>query len=110
MLKIGDIIGDLKVIKVDADNEKILLNGVGFYIQNNDTGKYVKRAKDGTISSDETYGSSDCITDGSQSLKITATFQLILPDQLINTFIGFLLIQIVPFIITDYSKINQVFG
>ena len=45
-----------------------------------------------SISSDETYGSSDCITDGSQSLKITATFQLILPDQLINTFISFLLI------------------
>ena len=43
-------LGNLKVIKVDKNNETIRLADVGFYIQNKDTGKYVKQAKDGTIS------------------------------------------------------------
>ena len=36
------ILGNLKVIKVNKDNTKIKLQGVGFYIQNKDTKKWVK--------------------------------------------------------------------
>lgn len=42
--------GNLKVIKVDEDHEDIKLEGVGFYIQNKDTGKYVKQNDDESIS------------------------------------------------------------
>ena len=42
--------GDLKVIKVDEDNNEIKLKGVGFYIQNKNTGKYVKKDASGKIS------------------------------------------------------------
>ena len=35
------LLGDLKIIKVDKENKNIKLNGVGFYIQNTDTKKYV---------------------------------------------------------------------
>jgi len=41
--------GHLKVIKVNKDNEEVKLVGVGFNIQNKDTGKYVKQNTDGTI-------------------------------------------------------------
>ncbi len=44
------ILGNLKVIKVDKRNRTIKLPNVGFYIQNKDTGKYVKRARNGDIS------------------------------------------------------------
>lgn len=36
------ILGNLKVIKVNKDNTKIKLQGVGFYVQNKDTKKWVK--------------------------------------------------------------------
>lgn len=36
------ILGNLKVIKVNKDNTKVKLQGVGFYIQNKDTKKWVK--------------------------------------------------------------------
>ena len=41
--------GNLKVIKVDANSDEIKLEGVGFYIQNKETGKYVKQNADKTI-------------------------------------------------------------
>lgn len=44
------ILGNLKVIKVNKDNTTVKLQGVGFYLQNKETGKYVKKASDGTIS------------------------------------------------------------
>lgn len=44
------ILGNLKVIKVNKDNTIVKLQGVGFYLQNKETGKYVKKAADGTIS------------------------------------------------------------
>lgn len=42
--------GDLKVIKINKDNKEIKLPGVGFYIQRQNTGKYVKQEADGKIS------------------------------------------------------------
>ena len=44
------MLGNLKVIKVNQANQQVRLSGVGFYIQNKNTGKYVKEATDGTIS------------------------------------------------------------
>src|SRR5262249_53237274 len=42
-----------------------------------------------SMSSEETYGLMLCITDGSQSRRITATLWLVEPDQLIKTFIPY---------------------
>ena len=44
------ILGNLKVIKVDADNSSIKLPDVGFYLQNKETGKYVNKSSEGIIS------------------------------------------------------------
>lgn len=41
--------GNLRVIKVNKDNTQVKLPGVGFYIQNKNTQKFVKQATDGTI-------------------------------------------------------------
>ena len=43
-------IGRLRIIKVNKDNHEFKLPGVGFYIMNNELGKYVKQNEDGTIS------------------------------------------------------------
>ena len=42
--------GNLKVIKVNEDNHEIKLEGVGFYIQHKQTGKYVHQDANGNIS------------------------------------------------------------
>lgn len=42
--------GNLKVIKVNKNNEEVKLSGVGFYIQNKNTQKYIKQNADGTVS------------------------------------------------------------
>ena len=42
--------GHLKIVKVNKDNHEFKLPGVGFYIMNDDLGKYVKQNEDGTIS------------------------------------------------------------
>lgn len=44
------IMGNLKVIKVNQDNTEVKLQGVGFYIQNKNLGKYVKQGSNGEIS------------------------------------------------------------
>lgn len=44
------LLGHLKVIKVNEDNQEVKLQGVGFYIQHKETGKYVKQEADGSIS------------------------------------------------------------
>ena len=43
------VLGNLKVIKVNKDNQEVKLPGVGFYIQNKNLGKYVKQEADGRI-------------------------------------------------------------
>lgn len=43
------ILGNLKVIKVNKDNTTVKLQGVGFYLQNKETGKYVGKSADGKI-------------------------------------------------------------
>ena len=42
--------GNLRVIKVNEDNHEIKLQGVGFYIQHKQTGKYVRQNSNGSIS------------------------------------------------------------
>lgn len=44
------ILGNLKVIKVNKDNTTVKLQGVGFYLQNKETGKYVSKSADGKVS------------------------------------------------------------
>ena len=46
--------GKLKIIKVNKDNHEVTLEGVGFYIMNNELNKYVKQNEDGSISYVET--------------------------------------------------------
>ncbi len=65
-----DILGDLKVIKVDKDNHEIKLQGVGFKIQNKDTGKYVHKAADGAITYVEENEATEFITDENGEISI----------------------------------------
>ena len=58
-----DLLGNLKVIKVNKDNHEIKLQGVGFKIQNKDTGKYVHKAADGTITYVEENQATEFVTD-----------------------------------------------
>ena len=46
--------GKLKIIKVNKDNHEVTLEGVGFYIMNNELNKYLKQDEDGSISYVET--------------------------------------------------------
>ncbi len=45
-----DLTGRLRIVKVNKDNHEFKLPGVGFYIMNDDIGKYVKQNEDGSIS------------------------------------------------------------
>ena len=44
------ITGRSRIIKVNKDNEEVKLPGVGFYIMNNELGKYVKQDENGNVS------------------------------------------------------------
>ncbi len=44
------LLGNLRIIKVNKDNTEVKLAGVGFYIQQKETGKYVKQDESGNIS------------------------------------------------------------
>lgn len=55
--------GKLKVIKVNKDNETVKLQGVGFYIQHKNTGKYVKQSANGSISYVDKKQATEFITD-----------------------------------------------
>ena len=62
--------GNLKVIKVNANNEEIKLPGVGFYIEHKNTGKYVHQDADGKISYVEKADATEFITDGNGEILI----------------------------------------
>ena len=55
--------GNLKVIKIDEDNNTIKLQGVGFYIQHKQTGKYIKQNSNGTISYVDKRDATEFVTD-----------------------------------------------
>ena len=55
--------GNLKVVKIDEDNNEIKLQGVGFYIQHKETGKYIKQNLDGTISYVDKKEATEFVTD-----------------------------------------------
>lgn len=65
-----NILGSLKVIKVNKDNHEIHLKGVGFYIKNNDMNKYVKQNSDGTISYVSKEEATEFITDDNGEILI----------------------------------------
>ena len=64
------LLGNLKVIKVNKNNEIIKLSGVGFYIQNVDTKKYVKLDKDETTYVENTENATEFITDANGEITI----------------------------------------
>lgn len=65
------LFGNLKVIKVAKENEKIKLANVGFIIQNSDTKKYVKRNADKTVSYVDKYeDAEEMITDQNGEINI----------------------------------------
>lgn len=55
--------GNLKVIKVDQDNNVVKLQGVGFKIQNKGMGKYVHQESDGTITYVDEANATEFVTD-----------------------------------------------
>ena len=55
--------GNLKVVKIDEDNNTIKLQGVGFYIQHKETGKYIKQNSNGTISYVDKKEATEFVTD-----------------------------------------------
>lgn len=62
--------GNLKVIKVDKDDNTVKLSGVGFYIQNKDTSKYVKVANGKTSYVDKKEDATEFITDKNGEILI----------------------------------------
>lgn len=64
------ILGNLKVIKVNKDNTKIKLQGVGFYIQNKDTKKWVKAKNDIVSYTDKKEDATEFITDKNGEITI----------------------------------------
>lgn len=64
------ILGNLKVIKVNKDNTKIKLQGVGFYIQNKDTKKWVKAKNDIVSYTDKKEDAREFITDKNGEITI----------------------------------------
>lgn len=64
------ILGNLKVIKVNKDNTKIKLQGVGFYIQNKDTKKWVKVENNAVSYKDNKENATEFITDKNGEITI----------------------------------------
>mgnify|MGYP005760657995 CR=1 FL=1 len=65
-----DLLGNLKVIKVNEDNHEIRLQGVGFKIQNKDTGLYVHEDENGVITYVEESQATEFITDSNGEILI----------------------------------------
>ena len=63
--------GNLRVIKVNEDNHEIRLQGVGFYIQHKQTGKYVHQDSNGNISYvDSREQATEFVTDSNGEILI----------------------------------------
>ena len=65
-----DLLGNLKVIKVNKDNHEIKLQGVGFKIQNKETGKYVHQDADGKITYVDENQATEFVTDENGEILI----------------------------------------
>ncbi len=63
--------GNVKIVKVDKDDHTIKLANVGFKIKNNSTGKYVKQARDGTITYVEEANATEFVTDKNGEIYIS---------------------------------------
>ena len=65
-----DLLGNLKVIKVNKDNHEVKLQGVGFKIQNKETGKYVHEDANGTITYVDESQATEFVTDQNGEILI----------------------------------------
>ena len=65
-----DLLGNLKVIKVNKDNHEIKLQGVGFKIQNKQSGLYVHEDANGTITYVNESQATEFVTDQNGEILI----------------------------------------
>ena len=65
-----DLLGNLKVIKVNENNHEIKLQGVGFKIQNKQTGLYVHQDANGTITYVNENQATEFVTDANGEILI----------------------------------------
>ena len=65
-----DLLGNLRVIKVNEDNHEITLQGVGFKIQNKQTGLYVHQDANGTITYVNENQATEFVTDANGEILI----------------------------------------
>lgn len=65
-----NIEGNLKLIKVDEKNNTIKLENVGFYIQNKDIDKYIRKNDDGTIDYVSKEKATEFVTDANGEILI----------------------------------------
>lgn len=65
-----ELLGNLKVIKVNKDNQEIKLPGVGFIIQNKETQKYVHQNENGEVSYVDKEQATEFITDQNGEISI----------------------------------------
>ena len=65
-----DLLGSLKVIKVDQDDHEIKLQGVGFKIQNKQTGLYVHQDTNGAITYVDESQATEFLTDENGEILI----------------------------------------
>ena len=65
------ILGNLKIIKVNENNQSVKLKDVGFYIKNKETNKYVRKNSNGNISyTDNKNEATEFLTDSNGEIKI----------------------------------------
>lgn len=65
-----DLLGNLKVIKVNKDNHEVKLQGVGFKIQNKQSGLYVHEDANGTITYVDESQATEFVTDANGEILI----------------------------------------
>ena len=65
-----DLLGNLKVIKVNKDNHEVKLQGVGFKIQNKQSGLYVHQDENGTITYVDESQATEFVTDENGEILI----------------------------------------
>lgn len=63
--------GNLKIVKVNKNNTNVKLDGVGFLVKNNDTGKYVRRYSDGSIAYVDKSSATEFIADSNGEINIS---------------------------------------
>ena len=75
------VLGNLKIIKVDEDNNELKLQGVGFKIQSKDSGLYVHQDENGNITYVEESQATEFITDENG--------EILIKDLIVGTYVAY---------------------